>query len=88
MTNGIPSLRFLFQTVDTASKIWQEDRESKKTGRVKQIFTNLCKNFNDHKALLSVIPSDDKYVCLLSGSLAAIAQVSISAAANELRRSY
>ena len=87
MADGIPNLRFLFQAVDKASKTWQEDRANKKTGRLKQIFSNLCKNFNDHKTLLSVIPTDDKYVCLFSGSLAAIAQVSIIAE-NELRRSY
>jgi hypothetical protein len=81
MADGIPNLLLI--------KLRRHSRKTEqiKTGRVKQIFSNLCENFNDHKTLLSVIPTNDKYVCLFTGSLAAIAQVSIIAE-NELRGSY
>lgn len=72
----IPSLKQLVQCVEKASQTWQEKREGKSTGRLKQGFANLCQSFQDHRSLLAVVPKDDKYVCLLTGSLSAIAQVS------------
>ena len=70
-----PSLRLLFSSVKKASMTWHDNTEKKNTGRLKQIFANLCNNVKDHSTLLSVIPSGDKYVCLITGSLSAIAQV-------------
>ena len=70
-----PNMRYLFDSVQAASKTWQQERNSKRSGRLKKIFADLCRNCRDHSTLLSVIPSDDKYICLLTGSLAAIAQV-------------
>ena len=70
-----PNIRYLFDSVKAASNTWQQDRSGKKSGRLKKIFTDLCNNCNDHSELFSIIPSDDKYICLFTGSLAAIAQV-------------
>ncbi|KKK16406.1 hypothetical protein ARAM_004744 [Aspergillus rambellii] len=78
MTSQIPSLRYLFQTIEAASKTWDEDKDTKNFGRIKKTFAKLCDNMNDHKALLSIIPTNDKYVSLLSGSLTAIAQASMN----------
>jgi hypothetical protein len=71
-----PSLKLLFETVQNASATWQDKRVTTKRGRLKRIFTRLCSSCEDHSQLMSVIPSDDKYICLLTGSLSAIAQVS------------
>ena len=76
MTDEIPSIKYLFKTVDEASKSWNDKSESKTTGKLSKVFRNLCRNFQDHSTLLSMVPKDDKYICLLTGALAAIAQVS------------
>ncbi|KAI4167237.1 MAG: hypothetical protein LQ343_007373 [Gyalolechia ehrenbergii] len=73
-SDNIPSLNHLFQSVDKASKTWQEKREGKASGRLKHIFARLCNDFKDHSKLVSIVPREDKYVCLLTGSLSAIAQ--------------
>lgn len=70
-----PDIRYLFKSVDHASKTWKEDRGRGKSGRVKKIFTDLCGSCKNHSKLFSVIPSDDKYISLLTGSLSAVAQV-------------
>jgi hypothetical protein len=73
-----PDIKYLVDTVSKAASTWQEDREQSKTGKLKQKFFKLCENCKNHSKLLSVIPSHDKYICLFTGSLSAIAQASIN----------
>lgn len=73
-----PDIKYLIDTVSKAAATWQEDREQSKSGKLKGKFAKLCENFKNHSKLLSVIPSQDKYVTLLTGSLSAIAQASIN----------
>ncbi|KAL9045746.1 MAG: hypothetical protein Q9214_001262 [Letrouitia sp. 1 TL-2023] len=47
----IPNLQYLVQSVEKASKTWKEKREGEVSGRLKQIFANLCSNFKDHSTL-------------------------------------
>jgi len=85
-----PNLRYLYNAVEKASNTWQDDREGQKRGRLKQVFSDLCGSFRDHSNLLKVIPSDDKYICLLTGSLSAIAQVrpAVTGCSNLCRSSF
>ncbi|CAJ2509403.1 Uu.00g144290.m01.CDS01 [Anthostomella pinea] len=78
MSKGTPSLKFLHESVAKASQTWTEKRGGTRIGRVKGVFTRLCDNFTSHSNLVSVLPVDDKYVTLLTGSLSAIAQASIN----------
>ncbi|EEA28122.1 hypothetical protein PMAA_029400 [Talaromyces marneffei ATCC 18224] len=73
-----PDIKCLIDTVSKAASTWQEDRERSKSGRLKEKFSKLCENCQNHSKLLSVIPSQDKYISLLTGSLSAIAQASIN----------
>ena len=75
ISKDVPSLKQLHESVKRASDSWQEDRKNTKIGRLKDKFSNICRSINDHSALLSMIPSNDKYICLLTGSVSAIAQV-------------
>jgi hypothetical protein len=50
-------------------------KEKGKVARVKNLFGGLCKSLYDFKSVFAVIPNQDKYVCLLAGTLAAIVKV-------------
>ena len=78
MSKDVPSLKTLRNSVKEASESWEEQRKGTVTGRLKNKFSSLCKTMENHRALLSVIPKNDKYVSLLTGSLSAIAQVKFS----------
>ncbi|KAL8707334.1 MAG: hypothetical protein Q9220_007624 [cf. Caloplaca sp. 1 TL-2023] len=73
--NSVPSITTLFRSVEEASQTWQDERKSRRLGKLKQIFTTLCSCFKDHSNLLSIVPTNDKYICLLTGSLSTIASV-------------
>jgi hypothetical protein len=74
----LPDINYLVVTVKKASETWQSDREGSKLGKLKSKFHSLCETCQDHSSLLSIIPKDDKYVTLLTGSLSAIAQATIN----------
>ncbi|KAF5692734.1 hypothetical protein FDENT_2609 [Fusarium denticulatum] len=69
---------FLVAAVTKASATWLSDREESKLGKLKSKFRGLCETCHDHSSLLAIIPKDDKYVTLLTGSLSAIAQATIN----------
>jgi hypothetical protein len=71
-----PSLSQLYQSVQKATSSWQEAREKSRTGRLKSVFSNFCQVMEDHSHMLSVVPVNDRYASLLTGSVTAIAQVS------------
>ncbi|KAK8016969.1 hypothetical protein PG993_015158 [Apiospora rasikravindrae] len=73
MLHEIPSLKFLYQSVEKASTTWRDNRDGTKTGRLKSIFTRLVETFQSHSNIVSMIPTNDKYVTLLTGSISAIA---------------
>lgn len=68
-------MNYLYHSVDTASKTWEDRRAGTRPGRLKRIFGQLCKTCENHSQLISILPTDDKYVRLLTGSLSAITQV-------------
>ncbi|SCV47898.1 uncharacterized protein FFB14_10082 [Fusarium fujikuroi] len=73
-----PDINYLVAAVSKASATWQTDRDESKLGKLKSKFHGLCETCHDHSSLLSIIPKDDKYVTLLTGSLSAIAQATIN----------
>ncbi|KAJ8133472.1 hypothetical protein O1611_g154 [Lasiodiplodia mahajangana] len=73
----LPSIRYLHESVTKASETWKEHQNSK-VGRLKKIFTGLCNTLDAHSNLVSIIPTDDKYVRLLTGSLSAITQATVN----------
>ena len=70
-----PGLADVYNAVNLANEQWKASREQSKFGRVKSRFAKLCGTLDDYKALLAIIPSSDKYVCLLTGSLSAMVKV-------------
>ncbi|UPL02884.1 hypothetical protein LCI18_013818 [Fusarium solani-melongenae] len=75
---GRPDINYLVATVNKASVTWQTDREESKLGKLKSKFHSLCETCHDHSSLLAIIPKDDEYVTLLTGSLSAITQATIN----------
>ncbi|KAI1034254.1 hypothetical protein LB503_012552 [Fusarium chuoi] len=73
-----PDINYLVAAVSKASATWQSDRDESKLGKLKSKFQGLCETCHDHSSLLAIIPKDDKYVTLLTGSLSAIAQATIN----------
>ncbi|KAG5810549.1 hypothetical protein H9Q74_004946 [Fusarium xylarioides] len=73
-----PEINYLVAVVSKASATWQTDRDESKLGKLKSKFHSLCETCHDHSSLLAIIPKDDKYVTLLTGSLSAIAQATIN----------
>ncbi|KAM5522304.1 phytanoyl- dioxygenase family protein [Fusarium oxysporum f. sp. phaseoli] len=75
---GRPDISYLVATVNEASATWQSDREESKLGKLKTKFHSLCETCHDHSSSLAIVPKDDKYITLLTGSLSAIAQATIN----------
>ena len=73
-----PDIQFLVATVTKASATWQSGREASTVGKVKSKFQRLCDICENHSSLLAIIPKDEKYVSLLTGSLSAIVQATIN----------
>ncbi|KAF5558748.1 hypothetical protein FPHYL_7339 [Fusarium phyllophilum] len=73
-----PDINYLVAAVSKASATWQTDRDESKLGKLNSKFHSLCETCHDHSSLLAIIPKDDKYVTLLTGSLSAIAQATIN----------
>ncbi|KAF5533006.1 hypothetical protein FMEXI_12089 [Fusarium mexicanum] len=76
--NKRPDVNYLFEKVTKASATWQLDRNESKLGKLKSKFHSICQTCRDHSSLLGIIPKDEKYVTLLTGSLSAIAQATIN----------
>ena len=76
MEDGPPRLKAVVEAVATADSSWKKNRESTKAGRMKTLFSKVAGSLNNHKDLFAILPSGDKYVCLVTGSVSAIVKVS------------
>ncbi|KAF5629627.1 uncharacterized protein FTJAE_8508 [Fusarium tjaetaba] len=76
--NDRPEVNYLFATVTKASATWQFDRDESKLGKLKSKFHSICQTCHDHSSLLAIVPRDDKYVTLLTGSISVIVQATIN----------
>lgn len=70
-----PNLSTLFESIEVAQKRWQAARDGTKFGRVKSTFAKVARSMEDHGQILEVIPNNDKYVSLITGSMACIVKV-------------
>lgn len=69
-----PRFDLLQKAVHDAQSSLRAKREGTIAGRSHGRLANVVQSFDDYKDLLGVIPSDDKYVCLLTGALSAFAK--------------
>ena len=70
-----PSLSTLFESLEVAQKRWQAAQDETKFGRVKSTFAKVARSMDDHSQILDVLPNNDKYVSLITGSMACIVKV-------------
>ncbi|RMZ01524.1 hypothetical protein D0864_03433, partial [Hortaea werneckii] len=73
-----PSLSMLFESIEVAQKRWQAARDGTKFGRVKSTFAKVARSMDDHSQILEVFPNNDKYVSLITGSMACIVKATIN----------
>ncbi|KAL8792171.1 MAG: hypothetical protein Q9195_005267 [Heterodermia aff. obscurata] len=76
--DGPPRIRTVVEAVATADSTWKRNRESTKAGRMKTLFSKVCGSLNGHKDLFAILPSGDKYVCLVTGSVSAIVKATVN----------
>ncbi|KAF5973951.1 hypothetical protein FBULB1_8020 [Fusarium bulbicola] len=76
--NDRPDLNYLLATVAKASESWKLDRDESKLGKLKSKFHSICQSCRENSSLLAIIPKDDKYITLLTGSISLIAQATIN----------
>jgi len=67
-----PDLRFLQDVVNAANA---NLKKKQKTQSIRQGFHRVCETFGNYENLSGVIPSGDKYICLITGSLGALIKV-------------
>ena len=73
--DGPPDLRVVVEALTVAELNWKNNREKTRAGRMKALFGKLSINVTKFKDVFAVIPSGDKYVCLMTGSISAIVKV-------------
>jgi hypothetical protein len=72
-----PNFMTLQKAVEDAQRSWKKHREETSMGRFHGALANLTQSFDDYKDLLGIIPADDRYICLLTGTLSALAKVAL-----------
>ncbi|KAH8805261.1 hypothetical protein F5884DRAFT_443330 [Xylogone sp. PMI_703] len=73
----IPRFDLLEKAVHDAQSSLRAKRDGTIVGRSHGRLANVIRSFDDYKDLLGIIPSDDKYICLLTGTLSAFAKASM-----------
>jgi hypothetical protein len=72
--DGPPKFEEVAKAVAVAHSTWKA-KEKSKVPKVKNLFSGLCQSLYDYKDVFAVIPNQDKYVCLLTGTFAVIVKV-------------
>ena len=75
--DGPPRLDVVIKAVKIADAKWKGNREKSKAGRTKRLFTKIPVHLDKYKELAAVVPSGDKYVSLIAGSVSAIIKVQL-----------
>ena len=73
--DGPPRLDVVIEALSFADVTWRNNREKTKAGRMKKLFSKVAVNLHKHKELFEMIPSGDKYISLIAGSISAIIKV-------------
>ena len=63
------------EAVKVADTKWKDNHEKTKAGRMKALFGKVAGSLKKHRDLFAVLPSGEKYICLLIGSVSAIVKV-------------
>jgi hypothetical protein len=72
-----PKLSTLFNAVKAASNKWEAERDESRWGKTKALFAKLARSADDHSQLLAMVPNNDKYFSLITGSLSAITDATL-----------
>ena len=73
--DGPPRLDSVVDALRLADTEWTSNREKTKMGRAKTLFTKVAQSLVKYKDLFAIVPSGDKYVSLVAGSVSAIIKV-------------
>lgn len=82
--DGPPRLDVVLKAVSVAQVSWKNKRENTKTGQAKEVYSKVVRSLYGHRDLFAMIPSSDKYVSLVAGSLTAIIKVGSSTGVKHL----
>jgi hypothetical protein len=67
-------MKDLAEVVSEANTLYH-GKQQNRIGKAKASFANLCEIANDYKQVTAMIPSQDKYFSLLTGSFSLIVMV-------------
>ncbi|KAI9766661.1 MAG: hypothetical protein M1839_004784 [Geoglossum umbratile] len=73
-----PDIATVIKAVQAARASWQKSREQKTLGKTKKLFVGVCQSLDHHKELFGMIPNNDKYICLVTGSISAIIKATVN----------
>ncbi|KAL8734031.1 MAG: hypothetical protein Q9166_001792 [cf. Caloplaca sp. 2 TL-2023] len=76
--DGPPRFKAVYEAVATADSAWKKNRERTNVGRMKTLFGKVCGSLENHRTLFAVIPSGDKYISLVAGSISAIVKATVN----------
>ena len=73
--DGPPDIRVVMDALIVAESNWKNNREKTRLGRMKKLFGKFSINVSKFKDVFAVVPSGDKYTCLVTGTISAIIKV-------------
>ncbi|KAB8349558.1 hypothetical protein FH972_023582 [Carpinus fangiana] len=73
-----PSFDVLNHTLGNAIQSWKSKHDASRRGKLQKRFTGVIRVFQGHRELLKMVPTGDRYVSLIAGSLTAFAQASVT----------
>ncbi|KAL9607264.1 MAG: hypothetical protein Q9167_007806 [Letrouitia subvulpina] len=76
--DGPPRLDVVVEAVSLAQSRWRKSRKDTKTGHTKDLFTKVVKYLHGHRDLFAIVPSSDKYVSLVAGSMSVIIKATMN----------
>ncbi|KAM0794316.1 hypothetical protein BDR22DRAFT_895247 [Usnea florida] len=76
--DGPPRLDCVTDALRLADPEWKRNREETKIGRAKTLFTKVAQSLVKYQDLFAIVPSGDKYVSLVAGSVSAIVKATIN----------
>jgi hypothetical protein len=81
----LPDLTVVLEGINEQQQRLNE-RSSTKVGKAQSKLRSLCQAIRSHSNIAKVLPKDDKYICLFTGSIFAFIEVSTISWNHELLR--
>lgn len=75
MIGADPDLHQLLRSVTKGVETLNSKRTASMTGKAQVKFEKVMARIHEHKELLSIVPTEDKYVSAIAGSIALLAKV-------------